>query len=891
MIKKSSLLVIFFLFSSASASDQEKQNKIETDSITVEETLNQDVSTDSSTREEPPEVIEIESDESAPSENVIESEEIAETPTDEVEEEVIEETPVTPADIEKQNRKIRSIKLVRRNKNKYLTNDAIINRVPFKVGETFSPIKTNLVIKNLYDLDYFDQIKVTGSLVGDDEIDLFVILDEQKELLDIILIGNKHVTIKEIEDDAHISELKAINQRKVDWLVKKIKNLYRKKDYHMVDIISKIEMEDGKAIVTIDIQENRPVHVKRVIFKGNEKVSDKKIRDFIQTKEDWIFSFLNKAGSYQEENIEVDKRIIEQVYKTYGYINAKVTDSKVEQDPCDNEFIVTFTIKEGEKFKISEITVDGKEILNEDYLLAILPIQPKQIYSHRAMFDAIELLKDTWGDHGFIFADVQPNIEPNVEDNTVKIHFNTDLGNKVFLNRVSISGNLKTRDYVLRRKLASLCEGDLITKTKMDRAKDTIEGLGYFVLPDGVNWKTTKVSDDKADLELIVKEQKTGKASVQVGYGASPPKGGNPTPTGGFNIGGFIQETNLCGWGMTVNTGANLSKEQLSFNASIINPYFRQKPIYTEFDAGYTITDWTQDLSSIEAFNEKNFNLGFFTGLIVRALPDTLFRCGFSYNHISYSKDPKVRPHDFAPAKNLETFQQVVNRLFPRGNILTIEPSMNQNLKNHTMHPTRGHQWSIVSKLGWSDSTSSRQADTEKIGYVKVEGDFSWYTPLIGEKTLIFGFHCHAGRIFTLENRNIPFDDVFHVGGPMSVRGFDYGQISPTIMIGNMRNPIGAKKSVVVNFELIFPITADFSMKGRLFYDGGAGWDAPGTHGINCTDLEPILRNNSFHYRHSIGFGISMLQPQPMKIDFGLKLDKQKGESEWEVHFSAYQEF
>ena len=225
MIKKSSLLVIFFLFSSASASDQEKQNKIETDSITVEETLNQDVSTDSSTREEPPEVIEIESDESAPSENVIESEEIAETPTDEVEEEVIEETPVTPADIEKQNRKIRSIKLVRRNKNKYLTNDAIINRVPFKVGETFSPIKTNLVIKNLYDLDYFDQIKVTGSLVGDDEIDLFVILDEQKELLDIILIGNKHVTIKEIEDDAHISELKAINQRKVDWLVKKIKNL------------------------------------------------------------------------------------------------------------------------------------------------------------------------------------------------------------------------------------------------------------------------------------------------------------------------------------------------------------------------------------------------------------------------------------------------------------------------------------------------------------------------------------------------------------------------------------------------------------------------------------------------------------------------------------------
>ncbi|OGB97317.1 outer membrane protein assembly factor BamA [candidate division TM6 bacterium RIFCSPHIGHO2_12_FULL_36_22] len=840
MIKKSGLCVLLFLFGTICAADQEK---------------------------------------------VVESEVVETTNNNEDTSDAIE--PVqkeTPQEIAQQKRIIRSIKLVRHNKNKYLTNDAILSRIPFKVGEVFNSIKTNQVIKNLYNLDYFDQIKVTGTPIGSNEIDLFIILDEQKELLDVIIIGNRHVTIKDIEDTAKISELKAINQRKVDWVVKKIKSLYHKKDYHMVNIISKIDMEDGKAVVTIDIQENKPVHIKRVIFKGNEKLPAKKIRDFIQTKEDWIFSFMNKAGSYQEENLEVDKRIIEQVYKTYGYINAKVTNVLVEQDPCDHEFIVTFTVNEGDQYMISEITVDGKEILNEEYLRAILPVQPGQIYSHRKMYDAIELLKNTWGEHGFIFADIQPDIEPDLANKKVRIHFNVDLGNKVHLNRVTISGNKKTRDYVIRRKLISLCEGDLITKPKMDRTKDVIEGLGYFELPDGVNWKIIRVGDDKADLELVLKEKKTGKASIQVGYGATPPKGGNSTPTGGFNIGGFIQETNLCGWGMTTNINANLSKEQWSFTGSIINPYFRRKPIYTEFDIGYTVTDWTQDLNSIQSFNERDFSLAFFTGLIVRPLPDTLFRCGFGYDYITYSKDPAVRPDPFAPPADIVTFQKIIRGLFPKGNVFSIEPSISQNLKNHTLHPTRGHQWTINSKLGFSDSQS-------KVGFVRVEGDFSWYTPLIGEKRMIFGFHCHAGRIFTWDDRNIPFNDVFHVGGPMTVRGFDYGQISPSIVLGNTRNPIGAKKSFVLNFELIFPLTPDFSMKGRLFYDGGAGWDAPGLHNVTAAEAAPILRNNNFQYRHSVGFGISMLQPQPMKVDFGLKLDKKKGESEWEVHFSAYQEF
>lgn len=797
--------------------------------------------------------------------------------------EEVEEIP-TAESIAQERRVIRSINIVRPKPNIYVTEDVIRNKIPFKVGEVFNPAKTNQVIKNLYDLDYFDQIKITGTPIGENELDLYVIVEEQKELIDVVLIGNKHVTLKEIEDEVKISELRSISNRKLDWLIKKIKNLYIKKDYHLVEIKGFIEEDNGKAIITIDIIENRPVHVKRVFFKGNKQLRDKEIREYLPTKEDWVLSFMNKAGSFQKENLDMDKRIIEQVYKTHGFVNAKVTDVKVDQDPNDKEFLVTFSIDEGDQYRVGTITADGKDILIDEYLVGLATIKEGGIYSFKDMYDSIQAIKDVWGAQGYIFADVQPAVIPDPDTKTVNVHFDTDLGNKVRLRRVSITGNEKTRDYVIRRKLTNLCEGDLITKAKMDYSKDILEGLGYFQLPEGVNWKINRVGDDLADLELIVKEQKTGKASVQLGYGASPGgKSGNASPSGGFSIGGFVQETNLNGWGMTVNTGVNWSKEQWSFNTSFINPYFRQKPIYTEVDSGYTQTDWTQDLRALNPFRERNFNLGGYTGMLVKPFIDTLLRVGLLYNYINYNHKPTVRD-GLGTAKETATFQTIVDGLFPEGNMFTLDSTINQNLKNHTMHPTRGYQWSLTSKLGFSEPKSN-------VNYWRVEGDFSWYTPLIGEKSLVFGFHVHGGRIFTINNGNIPFSEVFHVGGPMTVRGFNYGQISPSIVLGGINNPIGAKKSFIINFEMIFPITPDFSMKGRFFYDGGAGWDAPGLHCVPAKDVQTIIRNNNFQYRHSIGFGLSLLQPQPMKVDFGLKLDKKKGESEYEVHFSAFQEF
>jgi outer membrane protein insertion porin family len=164
-----------------------------------------------------------------------------------------------------------------------------------------------------------------------------------------------------------------------------------------------------------------------------------------------------------------------------------------------------------------------------------------------------------------------------------------------------------------------------------------------------------------------------------------------------------------------------------------------------------------------------------------------------------------------------------------------------------------------------------------KIGFGKLYFDYVWYNPLINEYDLIFKLHLFFGLATPLSGRAIPFGELFHIGGDTTVRGFSYGEIGPQFL----GDTIGGKKAFFLNAELIFPITQDMSMRGVLFYDGGAGWDNPYVNPGNAI----FVTSNNFDYRHAVGFGIRMLRPMPIRVDWGFKLDPRPGERESQVHF------
>ncbi len=784
---------------------------------------------------------------------------------------------------------IRTIKIVRNNPNKYLTEAAIKTYVPYKEGGPFDPQKSNLAIKKLFNLGFFDQIQLRGSNVIDDKVDIFFILNELPEVIDIEITGNKNLSDQKIEKELKLSDLRAISERKLNEIVRKIKKLYQEKDFHTVDIKSEIKISDGnKATVIINIDENAKSLIKRIFFNGNTHVPSKNLKRAIFSREDWLFGFITKAGSYQADKFEQDKRYLENYYKTLGYISAKVANAKVSLDPKTKQYTVTFTINEGDQYRIKDLHVQGNDKLSEYELLQHLPMKSGAIYSMKDIMDSIETLKKIYGEFGYIFVDIQPSIVPDEENKTVNISFEVDLGDKVYLNRITIKGNKKTRDHIVRRQIL-LHEGELLSHQRMELSKQRVEALSYWDKEEGVQWKINRLNDNLADLDMILHEAKTGKLIGGLGWGGNEMNASSAAS--GFNWTLDVSDVNFLGKGLQFNANARWSREEWSTAIDFTEPYLMDRPISVGYNFHLNKISRSEDLNQIKDLSERYMGTSFHAGYMYSGWePTTFLRGVVGIENIKLNNRPTLADNvGHLPGAN--AYQRIILEQFKNGTMTYLNLEAGQDIRNHVVHPSGGFQWSTLARAG---------LPTQKFGFFKIDFDYSWYTSLIDEYGLVLCFHTHLGYVKPLKNKTIPFRELFNIGGIASVRGFEWGEISPSFMLdpyikedditGRMGEPIGGEKAFFVNLELSFPIKKDYTLKGTIFYDGGSGWQPPRLP-ITSEDCCKFIRNASFDYRQSIGIGILMLQPQNLKIDWAFKLDRRPGEKAYEVHFSTYKQF
>ena len=763
--------------------------------------------------------------------------------------------------------------------NKFTSPEAILSYIPYKIGEIFNPLKTRQLIHNLYyGLKRFRNITLKGENIGDDLINLHIIVEEKKPLKEVIIEGNNQVTDKEIMKKVNFDEMYAIDAQDLKAIAQEIKQLYLEKGY-LATIETELRIDDDdRAVALFTIHEDKKPLIKRIEFIGNNNVSSKELRGIIPSKEDWILSFLDKAGHYHPDRIKQgDRPLIEQFYQNKGFLNARVIDIDVAMDPKTKNINLTFEIEEGDQFKINKISAPGNDIVSEEYLLYRIPIRSGDIFSREAVAESIKILESIWGRQGYIFAHIEPSIQPDEDKKTVDISFFSELGKKVFLNKVIIKGNKKTRDKVVRRKLL-LEEGELITQNKMDTSKQNVESLGYFEPRDGVNWKIRRLSNDTADLDLIVKEAKTGHFNAQIGFGGA---GANlNSPISGISVKGELADTNLFGKGIDLNLSASWAKDEQTVVFHIAEPWLFDKPILGAMDIYHRRPSYDElNNITLAAVHEKltggNVAGGFITRSTWSILNDMQVLMNVGIDDIKYEQQPKAQVPG-SLATNAQ-YQRILNQEFAPGTLTWLALYFEQDTRNHPIHPSRGHKWRLGSKFAISSFG-------DNIGYYKIGLDVNWFTPLINEYDLVFRLHGYFGIAAPFKTKTIPFGELFHIGGASSVRGFLYGQIGPKFQ----GDTIGGTKTLFWNAELIFPITPDLSMKGVFFYDGGAGFDNPYLQGVSPQNIT----GNNFDYRHSIGVGIRLLRPMPIKVDWGFKIDPRKNrqdpnlsETGYEIHF------
>lgn len=766
--------------------------------------------------------------------------------------------------------------------NKHVKTEVILNKLPYKENEKFDKKKSNVAINNLYSLGYFRQVELSTEKLDDNKINLYVKLEEKKLLERFEFEGNRKIKSSKIIEDLNLAKLISIDEENLQRIAQAIKKMYAAESFHKTQVTPEIVVNPktpDKAKAIFHIQEGKRSFIKRVFFKGNTHLSDRKLRSIIATREYWLLNFIDSAGEFKDEDLEMDKHRIEYFYKDIGYLMATVAKADVEYSKDDKNILITFYIKEGEQFILRKVSTAGDDLFKEEELLHHITMEVDKPYCQSKLIDSINNLKNLWGEKGYIYADVYPQIKTDEKTNEVEVTFYIEKGKQLFANRINITGNRVTRDNVIRREL-EISEGDLITSEKLDASKNNVEYLSYFE-KGGVNWRIHRISDDKADLEMNIKEAKTGNFQAGLSYGSDK---FNPKPSLRGNIN--IEKKNLFGMGWDANGLIQGNRHILQrCEAGFFNPNIFDWDISMALH-GYL--RWEEYDQWHNLNHEPKENIKGATARFGIPLPSIDRRLQFlvetGIENIT-NNHPKVK-HE---GPQTPILQNIIDRRFQEGTLLWASADLLKDTRNHKVYPNKGYKFLLSAK------TAPPFANKE-YSFLKVEGEVSWYTPLIGEDSLVLLLHGWAGTINSIGGTNykshrdddtdkhrskvIPYKELYHMGGQTTVRGFVWGSIGPALLNDS---PLGARHAIQFNAELIFPLIQDYSMKGHFFYDAGAGWDTP-KEGLK----ESMIKRNKFNLRHSVGFGLNLLKPVPAKVDWGYKLDRDKkaGESPSEFHLS-----
>jgi outer membrane protein insertion porin family len=769
--------------------------------------------------------------------------------------------------------------------NKNISDDAILVRTGLHSGVSYESKDVTGAVERLLSFGYFSRVFVEKEEEGDDKVKIIVRVVEKPMLSNYSFEGNNAIPAKKMAKELELEDRETIDEYDIDAMVAKIRKMYRKENYYSINIKSNL-FEDkeraGYVRAVFMIEEGEKTRVVRVDFEGCKGLPEHKVRSMIFTKEDWIGSFSDGAGRYDKDRIEADKKEIERVYQDHGYLSSRVVEAKIDESDNGRQINVTFVIDEGPQFKIRYVTLPADDEFPEHKFLRFLLVKEGEIFSRSKLNYTTDFFRKVLGEGGYIEADVwADNPVVDKEKGLVDLQFHIDKGKKFHINRIDITGNKVTRDWVIRREIG-FEEGSLATKAGMDAAKENVEYLGYFER-GAVEWKKHRIGDGKIDLELNVKEARTGQGNFGVSYGGS-----STTSNESLKIGGEINKRNLFGRAWDVGLGVKFGKWQFqNLNADFSNDHVFDKNISFGI-SGYVTRgeyeEWKDKVSDSPPL-ERNAGAVARVGAILTPFGSRVRAMGeFGVEDLSFG--------EFKNKQGSSAYQKVVNSKFNDGKISWFGGTISNDRRNHRVNPSKGWKWELRDKVAMPSMNRDHS-------FIKIDGSAAWHTSLMAQEKLVLSAFGKAGAVASLDSEKpIPFKEIYHMGGVNSVRGFKYGEAGPRWDVSTkVLAPLGATKMMLGSLELSTPVgEGDQAPRAYLFYDIGGGWDTPIPNGLTRSDFDSLASTNTdksvdelfksqvkrdrFSLRHSVGIGIRMTAPYPVDIAWGYKLDRDKSVNE-----------
>jgi outer membrane protein insertion porin family len=746
--------------------------------------------------------------------------------------------------------------------NRKIETDAVIARLATKVGQPLMATRLRQDVEALFRTGFFYDVQVeSASEAGG--VALTYRLTEKPAMAEIVFEGNSEVESKELLEATGLKPYELLNLSRIREAVEKLEKLYEDKGFFLARITHRSEeVKAGETVkLVFQVRENDKVRVRQISFLGNDALASSRLKAVMQTKEGGFFSFISGSGAYKQDTFERDIQTLQIFYLNEGYVQAKIDRPQVYVTPDKRGIYISIRVEEGARYKIGAVDFAGDLLFERDELFNTVESDEADWYLHEGIIRDLRALTAKYGDLGYAFTNVIPRMKTDEAAKKVDITYEVDKGSKVFFGRINITGNTRTRDKVIRRELA-VREGELYNETRRRESVDNIRRLGFF---EEVNFNTSTPTDstEVLNVDIIVKERNTGTIQVGAGYGT----------TTGLLFQGQVAQQNFRGLGQRLSLGTEWTANQRRFNFDFTEPYLFD----TEWSGGAGL-DYSESIPQDgEKFDYKERRMGTSArvGYPIAKYLRTFLRYSLQDILITLGSDgdPDLFPVPTAANPN------------PRGNGNGLKSSAELALE----YDTRNDRWSPTKGFLMSGSMEYAGLGGDK-RFTKGLFSARWYQRIVWE--FVFRTNLTYGVLKSNNpDEDVPFTELFKVGGQFNLRGYRYGFASKRKFSNKIYQdliargfteqqarrdalrPFGGTQQLIYQAEVEFPLVQEAGFKGVFFYDLGLADDT-----IRLSEL-----------RNNVGFGVRWFSPiGPLRFEWGFPLDRRPelGEQPYEFNFS-----
>ncbi|WP_085315899.1 outer membrane protein assembly factor BamA [Derxia lacustris] len=711
----------------------------------------------------------------------------------------------------------------------------VFSYLPFRIGDSYNDEKGAAAIRALYAAGFYRDVRL--EVEGET---LVVTVEERPAISSINFSGAKEFEadkLKQALRDVGIAEARTFDRSQLDRAEQELKRLYLSRGKYAVSISTTVTpQERNRVAINFTIEEGDVATIKQIHFVGTKAFTEKELLKEIQLTTPGWFTWFSKRDQYSKQKLTADLETLRSFYLNRGYLEFNVESTQVSITPDKRDIYITVAITEGQKYTVSDVKLAGDLLDKRAELETALVLKPGQTFSGQDLNDSIKQINEKLGNYGYAFSNANASPDIDREKSTVAFTIVVDPGRRVYVRRVNIAGNARTRDEVIRRESRQL-EGGYFDGERVRQSRDRIDRLGFFEEVK-VDSPAVSAAPDLLDVNYTVKERATGTLNVGAGFSS----------TDKLVLTASISQNNLFGTGNSLSFEVNTSKVNRTFAISQTNPYFTVDGISQGFDI-YTRT-----------YNPTSLNLGDYkvrsTGAGVRfGFPVSDFNTVvFGLN----AENTDITVGSASPSR----YKQYVDLFGESSTGATASLAWINDTRDSGLAPTRGRygRASIEATLPVFD-----------LRYYRATVQQQWFKPITRDFTFALNGEADYGKGFG--GKPLPLFKYYYAGGIGTVRGFEPGSLTTTRDSNGYS--LGGASRVFGNAEFLFPLpgTSDRTVRLFTFLDGGNTF--PEGEGIKFSNL-----------RYSTGFGVSWLSPVgPLKLSLGKPLNSKPGDREQRFQF------